>query len=89
MPPRGGDPTEPHLVEAQLMLEGLRCSACAWLIEQVVLREAGVASFDLNYATRRAWVRWNPQAAKLSATSPAGWSDDPTIDPTNGYPTRA
>jgi Cu2+-exporting ATPase len=67
VPPRGRDPAEPHLVEAQLMLEGLRCSACAWLIEQVVLRVAGVASFDLNYATRRAWVRWNPRAAKLSA----------------------
>jgi Cu2+-exporting ATPase len=67
VPPRGGDPVEARLVEAQLMLEGLRCSACAWLIEQVVLRVPGVASFDLNYATRRAWVRWNPGAAKLSA----------------------
>ena len=36
VPRRGDDPAEPRLVEAQLMLEGLRCSACAWLIEQVV-----------------------------------------------------
>jgi P-type Cu2+ transporter len=54
-------------VEAQLILEGLRCSACAWLIEQVAARLPGVASIDLNYATRRAWVRWDPQVAKLSA----------------------
>jgi P-type Cu2+ transporter len=58
---------DPPRLEAQLILEGLRCSACAWLIEQVVTRLPGVASIDLNYTTRRAWVRWDPAVAKLSA----------------------
>ncbi len=59
--------TPEGLCEAQLILEGLRCSACAWLVEQVAARAPGVESIDLNYATRRARLRWNPAATKLSA----------------------
>ena len=52
--------------EAELMFEGLRCAACAWLIEQAVARLPGVESVSLNYATRRARVRWKPEALPLS-----------------------
>lgn len=53
--------------EAPLLLEGLRCSACAWLVEQFVARVPGVVALQLNYATRRAIVRWKPEATRLSA----------------------
>jgi len=58
--------TAEGLLEARLLLEGLRCAACSWLVEQVVARLPGVASVDINYATRRAWLRWDPGVTRLS-----------------------
>ena len=55
------------LSEARLLMEGLRCAACAWLVEQVVRRVPGVAGVEVNYATRRAFVRWDASHARLSA----------------------
>lgn len=52
--------------EAVLMLGGITCAACVWLIEQQLLRLDGVLSVDLNYSTRRARVSWDDGRAKLS-----------------------
>jgi P-type Cu2+ transporter len=52
--------------EAALILEGIRCSACIWLNEQTLRRLPGVAAASVNYATRRAVVRWMPGAIRLS-----------------------
>ncbi len=52
--------------EAAVLVEGQRCAACAWLIEQVVARLPGVASAQANFAARRVLVRWDPAAARLS-----------------------
>ncbi|WP_291991975.1 heavy metal translocating P-type ATPase [Candidatus Accumulibacter sp. ACC003] len=52
--------------EASLILEGISCSACIWLNEQHLSRLAGVVAVDINYATRRARVRWDEQQIKLS-----------------------
>ncbi len=52
--------------EATLLVEDLRCAACAWLIEQVVARTPGVASAEANFAARRIAIRWDPAAARLS-----------------------
>src|SRR6187402_2381818 len=54
------------LVEAQLLVEGLRCAACAWLVEQALVRVPGVRAAQVQYATRRASVRWDPAAARPS-----------------------
>ena len=54
-------------VEAQLLVEGLRCAACAWLVEQTLARVPGVESVTVQYATRRARVSWNPRLAQPSA----------------------
>ena len=54
------------LSEAHLLMEGLRCAACAWLVEQVVRRVPGVGGAEVNYATRRAFVRWDASRARLS-----------------------
>lgn len=52
--------------EASLLLEGLTCSACAWLIEQQLRRLPGVAEVQLNYSTRRARVVWDSDRVRLS-----------------------
>jgi Cu2+-exporting ATPase len=52
--------------EAALLLEGIRCSACVWLNQQVIQRLPGVAAVSINYATRRAQVRWDPARLSLS-----------------------
>src|SRR5574343_1090088 len=52
--------------EASLLLEGITCAACIWLNEQHVGRLPGVTAVDINYATRRARVRWDDTRVKLS-----------------------
>ena len=42
--------------EAVLMLGGITCAACVWLIEQQLLRMKGVVRVDLNYSTHRCRV---------------------------------
>ncbi len=53
--------------EAALILEGITCSACIWLNEQHLARLPGVLTVEINYATRRARVRWDERQLKLSA----------------------
>jgi Cu2+-exporting ATPase len=58
---------EPENVrEAALILENIVCAACVWLNERHVSRLPGVISVDINYATRRARVRWDSSRLKLS-----------------------
>ncbi|MBK8906837.1 MAG: cadmium-translocating P-type ATPase [Rhodospirillales bacterium] len=42
-----------------LMIEGLHCAACVWLIESVLGRQTGVISARVNMTTRRLALRWN------------------------------
>jgi Cu2+-exporting ATPase len=53
-------------VEASLLLEGIHCGACIWLIESWLARQRGVASASVNFATRRANVVWRADATRLS-----------------------
>ncbi len=59
-------PLSGHEREASLILEGITCAACVWLNEQHLTRQAGVIAVEINYATRRARVRWDDQRIKLS-----------------------
>lgn len=52
--------------EASLLLEGITCAACIWLNEQHLARLPGVIGVDINYATRRARVRWDERRVRLS-----------------------
>jgi Cu2+-exporting ATPase len=52
--------------EAALVLERVRCSACLWLIEETLRRLPGVKRAQVNYATRRAHVAWEPGSAALA-----------------------
>lgn len=52
--------------EAALILEGITCAACVWLNEAHLRHQPGVTLVDINYATRRARVRWDIRLTKLS-----------------------
>ncbi|WP_032138028.1 heavy metal translocating P-type ATPase [Kingella negevensis] len=52
--------------EAMLMLSGITCAACTWLIEQRLLRCAGIVRAELNYSTQRVRVRWDDSQIQLS-----------------------
>ena len=43
-----------------LMVDGLQCAACVWLIETVLRREPGVIHARLNMTTRRLTITWDP-----------------------------
>ncbi|HEX6829184.1 MAG TPA: heavy metal translocating P-type ATPase metal-binding domain-containing protein, partial [Burkholderiales bacterium] len=53
--------------EAALIIEGITCAACIWLNERHLSRLPGVVGVEINYATRRARVRWDDSRVKLSA----------------------
>ncbi len=55
-----------HEKEAMLMLSGITCAACVWLIEQKLLRQTGIVKVELNYSTQRARVRWDDSRVQLS-----------------------
>lgn len=57
---------ESNCREAVLMLGGITCAACAWLIEQRLLRVSGVVKTELNYSTSRARVMWDEETVHLS-----------------------
>lgn len=50
-----------------LMIDGLHCAACVWLIEAVLARQPGVVSARLNMSTRRLTVVWDPRRAEAGA----------------------
>ena len=52
--------------EASLILEGIVCAACVWLSERHVMQLPGVISFQVNYATHRAQLKWDESQIKLS-----------------------
>ena len=55
-----------HERETTLIFEGITCAACVWLNEQHLSRLPGVLTAEINYATRRARVRWDESRIKLS-----------------------
>ena len=60
-------PTSDYEREAALILEGITCSACVWLNESHLAKQPGVTAVEINYATRRARVRWDSRVTRLSA----------------------
>ncbi|NVM76892.1 Cu2+-exporting ATPase [Duganella sp. SG902] len=50
--------------ESTFTVEGIRCAACVWLIEQRLTRLPGVDSAQLNVATEKLYVRWHSAACK-------------------------
>jgi Cu2+-exporting ATPase len=55
------------LRETALLLDGMRCGACVWLIESWLQRQPGVRAANVNFATRRARVRFDSHATDVGA----------------------
>ncbi|HSD53774.1 MAG TPA: heavy metal translocating P-type ATPase metal-binding domain-containing protein, partial [Burkholderiales bacterium] len=53
--------------EAMLLVEGLRCSACVWLIERALCALPGVIEASANAVARRARVVWHAGQTTLPA----------------------
>jgi Cu2+-exporting ATPase len=53
--------------EISLLLEGIRCAACVWLIERVVEQLAGVLEVRVNYSTHAALVCFDPEKISPAA----------------------
>jgi Cu2+-exporting ATPase len=51
--------------EVDLVLSGVRCSACVWLIERFLMKKAGVTQARVNHVSHRARIRWSPQSTDL------------------------
>jgi Cu2+-exporting ATPase len=53
--------------EITLLTDGMRCAACAWLIDRALAREEGVLDCGANAVTGRIRIAWDPQRTVLSA----------------------
>ena len=53
--------------ETLFAIEGIYCAACAGIIESALRVVPGVAQAEVNAASRRLQVRWDPQRIPLSA----------------------
>ena len=52
--------------QASLLIEGITCAACVWLLENHVDRIDGVERVSVNLSTHEAQITWNPQTVPLS-----------------------
>ena len=53
--------------EITLLTDGMRCAACAWLINRALAREPGVVECGANAVTGRIRITWDPARTALSA----------------------
>jgi len=52
--------------EIHLLVEGIHCAACVWLIERALARTPGVLAAQVNLANKRLKLRWDNEQVKLS-----------------------
>ena len=57
---------EDGLLEVNLIIEGIHCSACVWLNEKVLHKTDGVMEATINYSNNKAKVLWDPEEIPLS-----------------------
>jgi Cu2+-exporting ATPase len=57
---------KPSHLRIQLLVGGITCAACAWLIEQHLEKLSGILSVRVNVTNHRAVVEWDAQQLKLS-----------------------
>ena len=53
--------------EITLLTDGMRCAACAWLIDRALARQPGVVEASANAITGRIRLAWDPARTALSA----------------------
>ena len=68
-------------LETEIILDGIRCASCIWLIEKILLRTEGITYARVNYATHMAKVRWDPDSTEiggiLARIKAAGYTPKP------------
>ena len=52
--------------EITVVVDGMRCAACAWLIDHALQREPGVQDVGSNAVTGRVRIAWDPARTTLS-----------------------
>lgn len=57
---------EDNRSEATLVMEGITCAACVWLLEHHLSRQPGVESFSVNLTNHRGRLVWDPEQTSLS-----------------------
>ncbi len=55
-----------HNKEVKLIIEGISCPACTWLIESRLTKLHGIKQVSLNYSTQRCRVVWQEDEVTLS-----------------------
>jgi P-type Cu2+ transporter len=72
-----------RVAESHFALTGLYCAACADVIEHALRGEPGVLGASVNYATRRASVRWQAPLTKpsllVATVARAGYAAAPDL----------
>ncbi len=53
----------PGVHSLRLIVDGLQCSACVWLIERALEKQPGVTEARVNFTTKRLILRWRGEAA--------------------------
>ncbi|MDQ6964683.1 MAG: heavy metal translocating P-type ATPase [Mariprofundales bacterium] len=53
-------------LQAQLMVEGIHCAACVWLIERALGRMRGIVRSEVNLVHHRLLLQWQPDQLSLS-----------------------
>ena len=53
--------------QATLLIEGISCAACCWLIERHLRAQPGVQEASLNMGNQRLSLTWSPQQTRLSS----------------------
>jgi Cu2+-exporting ATPase len=53
--------------DIHLLVEGIHCAACVWLIERDMMRTTGVSTANVNLAGKRLHLRWDNQRVQLSS----------------------
>ncbi|MQX38023.1 heavy metal translocating P-type ATPase metal-binding domain-containing protein [Roseospira navarrensis] len=59
--PHVSEGAQPGEAAVHLLVEGLHCAACVWLIERLLTLQPGVTHARVNMTTRRLTLRWMPQ----------------------------
>ncbi|MEK7851120.1 MAG: heavy metal translocating P-type ATPase metal-binding domain-containing protein, partial [Deltaproteobacteria bacterium] len=57
--------SEGEISEISLMIEGIHCAACIWLIEKVLGETEGIVAARVNFSTNRARVQWDSKRLSI------------------------
>jgi Cu2+-exporting ATPase len=77
-------PLDQQHSQANLLLEGISCAACSWLIETHLKKYPAVTSVSVNVSTHRCAIVWSPDQMRLSellsAVAHIGYQPRPATD---------